>query len=135
MDMGEPEPISDTQYSNFDYNGNGIFNFGGLSLGKGRQSTETISIDSLNLTGCDFMKIDVEGFEYAVVLGAIKTIMKYKPVIFYECNSRIMKPEMCLMAELPYRDAQVYNVQKLLTCIGYNAFTEIGDNIIAEIKD
>ena len=34
--------------------------------------------------GCDFMKIDVEGFEYAVIMGAINTILKYRPVIFYE---------------------------------------------------
>jgi len=32
----------------------------------------------------DFVKIDVEGFEYKVLLGAEKTLKKYKPAIFIE---------------------------------------------------
>ena len=42
-----------------------------------------ITIDSLNLVKCDFVKIDVEGAEWDVLNGAHETINKYKPIIKY----------------------------------------------------
>lgn len=45
-----------------------------------------ITIDSLGLNGCDFIKIDVEGDELEVLRGAISTIRKYKPTMIIECN-------------------------------------------------
>lgn len=45
------------------------------------------SLDSLNLTVApDFIKIDVEGMELAVLKGMQKIIHKYKPNIFIEVN-------------------------------------------------
>ena len=35
----------------------------------------------------DFMKLDVEGYETLVILGAINTIKKFKPIIALECWS------------------------------------------------
>jgi len=46
-----------------------------------------ISIDSLNLKKCDFIKIDVEGMELDVILGAIKTINQSRPYVYFEQNS------------------------------------------------
>ncbi|MCK5536249.1 MAG: FkbM family methyltransferase, partial [Bacteroidales bacterium] len=46
-----------------------------------------ITIDSINLTKCDFIKIDVEGMEEYVIRGSITTIKKFKPIIFFETNS------------------------------------------------
>ena len=46
-----------------------------------------ISIDSLNLDGCDLIQLDVEGYELNALIGAKETVLKYKPVIcveFYE---------------------------------------------------
>jgi FkbM family methyltransferase len=88
-------------------------------------------LDDLNIPIPTSIKIDVEGFEYAVILGAINTITKYKPVIYYEKNSRVMTPAMCVMANLPYRNSDIYNVERLLTCLGYNKFTTYNDNILA----
>lgn len=41
-------------------------------------------MDSFGLTDINFLKIDVEGYELPVVLGAERTIRKYKPVIIIE---------------------------------------------------
>ena len=37
-----------------------------------------------NISKIDFIKCDVEGFEFNVLLGAEKTLLKYKPLIFVE---------------------------------------------------
>jgi FkbM family methyltransferase len=44
----------------------------------------TITLDSLKLKKVDYIKIDVEGFEYSVLRGAMKTITKHKPIIVVE---------------------------------------------------
>lgn len=49
-----------------------------------------ITIDSLHLDSCNYMKIDVEGDELAVLLGAKETIAKYKPVMCIECNEHTL---------------------------------------------
>lgn len=41
-------------------------------------------IDSMGFSGVDFIKIDVEGFERAVIAGAEKTIRRDKPIIVVE---------------------------------------------------
>ena len=50
----------------------------------------TITIDSLELSECNFIKIDVEGDELAVLLGAEQTVRKYKPVMCIECNEHTL---------------------------------------------
>lgn len=108
------------------------FNFGGLGLGIGGEKVKMIKIDDLNLEGCDFIKIDVEGFEYGVLLGALETIKKHKPVIFYEYADKFMTPEMCTIAGIEYKD--IYNPQDLLIQLGYNNFdNSIKGNVIAKI--
>tara|TARA_R110002049_G_scaffold3325_6_gene25641 strand:+ start:587 stop:1243 length:657 start_codon:yes stop_codon:yes gene_type:complete len=51
----------------------------------GELTKETcITIDTLKLDKCDFIKIDVEGGEFKVLEGAEETINKFKPVIILE---------------------------------------------------
>lgn len=45
---------------------------------------EIISLDSLGLDELDFLKLDVEGFEYYALLGGEKTIRGYRPTILVE---------------------------------------------------
>jgi len=49
-----------------------------------KKKTDAITIDSLKLKKCDFMKIDVEKCEWVVLDGAEETITKYRPIIFIE---------------------------------------------------
>lgn len=50
----------------------------------------TITIDSLELGACDFIKLDVEGDELAALLGAKETIARFKPVMCIECNEHTL---------------------------------------------
>ena len=45
---------------------------------------ETRTLDSFDLPKMDFIKIDVEGWEYYMLLGAKETIQKYLPNIYIE---------------------------------------------------
>jgi FkbM family methyltransferase len=54
-------------------------------------SVKSIAIDTLELVGCDFIKIDVEGFELHVLRGAESTINKHNPVMVIEINDHTLK--------------------------------------------
>ena len=72
-------------------------NFGGLSLinyhglpppsydGKS-VIVPLVTIDSLNLSKCNLIKIDVEGMEKDVILGAKETIKKLRPILYVEAD-------------------------------------------------
>lgn len=64
------------------------FNFGALNVENHTigDPVEQIAIDSLNLPRVDFVKIDVEGMESAVIKGAEQTIARARPVIYTENN-------------------------------------------------
>jgi len=47
-------------------------------------SVPTILIDDLNLNACDFIQLDLEGYEYFALEGAKNTIAKFKPVLQIE---------------------------------------------------
>jgi FkbM family methyltransferase len=70
------------------------YNLGGLELGKGGEVVNMITIDSLGLKDIDFIKIDVEGFEPLVLMGAEQTIKRCHPVIMFECNYKRITRDM-----------------------------------------
>ncbi len=49
---------------------------------------DCISIDSLKLSRCDYIKMDVEGNESNAINGARETIKSYKPKMFISCYHR-----------------------------------------------
>lgn len=54
--------------------------------------TPSYRIDDLNLTDCNLIQLDTEGYEYEILWGALKTIEKFSPVISVEdTNSNIEK--------------------------------------------
>lgn len=81
-------------------------NFGGLSLmtsGYG-DAVEVVTIDSLVLPRCDFIKADVEGMERAVIEGATHTIHRFRPLLYLE-NDRAEQsaPLLELLMSMGYR--------------------------------
>ncbi len=63
-----------------------IHNFGSVELGlyAEGENVQVITLDSLNLPRCDFLKIDVEGMETEVLEGAAATIARCQPVLYVE---------------------------------------------------
>lgn len=61
-------------------------NFGGLSIGGGvaGEIVPLMSIDTLDLPHCHFIKVDVEGMETEVLKGALTTIDNYRPLMYVE---------------------------------------------------
>lgn len=61
-------------------------NFGGISM-LGAQNGEPVQVmmlDQVGFGGLSLIKIDVEGMELAVLMGAAKTIETHKPVLYLE---------------------------------------------------
>lgn len=50
------------------------------------ESEQDITIDSLSLDSCDYIKIDLQGKEQVVIQGAKETIEKFKPSIMFKHN-------------------------------------------------
>jgi FkbM family methyltransferase len=50
----------------------------------GAGEIEIITLDSLDLPGCDFLCLDVEGAEPLALHGAAETIRKFRPVVMME---------------------------------------------------
>jgi FkbM family methyltransferase len=70
-------------------------NFGGVELTEAAgEPVDIVSIDGLKLSGCQLMKIDVEGEEQAVIAGAVDTIARFKPVLYVENDRRHKSPEL-----------------------------------------
>ena len=48
-------------------------------------------VRDLEIENVDFIKLDIEGFEYRALLGASITLKKHKPIIYIELNERTQK--------------------------------------------
>jgi FkbM family methyltransferase len=64
-------------------------NFGGMEYDNvaadcAGYPVEVTTLDSFGFPRCDFIKIDVEGMEESVLMGARELIAKYKPVLYVE---------------------------------------------------
>lgn len=67
--------------------GKAFYNHGCYTV-TGDGDMKMITIDSLNLETLDFLKLDLEGFEYFALKGAEETLKRCKPVVLFEENSR-----------------------------------------------
>jgi hypothetical protein len=59
---------------------------GGFYVNEDSGNTPTLRIDDLNLAYCDFIQLDVEGYQLYALMGAINTIKKFRPVISIELD-------------------------------------------------
>jgi FkbM family methyltransferase len=82
------------------------YNFGGVALsqdGEG-EGVDVRTIDSLMLKRCRLIKLDVEGMERAVLLGANATIRQLRPILYVENNpGPTAAPLIAHIASLGYR--------------------------------
>ena len=80
---------------------------------------KTITLDSLQLSALDFLKIDVEGYEVGVLEGAALTIKKYHPKMWIEIN----------VGALSQQGKTAGDIENFLTELNYTytAFPEIGE--------
>lgn len=80
-------------------------NWGGLELGNWEQgeAVEQITVDSLALTACHFIKVDVEGMELSVLKGAAQTIRRFEPHLYVENDRADKSPALiAYLDELGY---------------------------------
>jgi FkbM family methyltransferase len=86
-----------TRIRPLDYSASG--NFGGISVG-GEQGdiVPVVTLDQVGLPKARFIKIDVEGMELDVLLGAKEVLARDRPVLYVE-NDRFEKAE-ALVAQL-----------------------------------
>lgn len=59
-----------------------------------------IPLDSLKLGLCDFLKIDVEGYETRVLQGAENTITRYRPTMLIEINDAALRRQQTSPLEI-----------------------------------
>jgi FkbM family methyltransferase len=71
------------------------------------KTVPTYTIDMFNFQDVDYIKIDVEGFEKKVLIGAAKTLERYNPVIVIEQNHVVLEGD------------ERYSAKAYLESIGY----------------
>ena len=91
-------------------------NYGAIGLGEGGENVNMITIDSLDLKQCDYIKIDVEGAEILVLMGALNTINKFHPMIFFEENGMTVTDAMVKSMNI---DFDCDTPRNFLTQLGY----------------
>jgi len=70
-------------------------NFGATALtDTSGESVIVMTIDSLELSACQLIKIDVEGQEQSVIAGAAATITRFRPALYVENDRRHQSAEL-----------------------------------------
>ena len=80
------------------------------------------TLDSFELPEIDLIKIDVEGYECAVIEGAVNTIMRERPVIILEQVERHAR-----------RYGYLHTAIERLHSLGYELATVLGSDVIMRL--
>jgi FkbM family methyltransferase len=83
-----------------------------------------VKLDSLDLGAVDFIKIDVEGYEKEVMLGAENTIIEYRPGLLVEVNNSQTHVEH-IWNQLAYLNYEIY----WLPVRNYNPYNYFGNTV------
>jgi len=82
-------------------------NYGAVSLcetgNNGDEVIDTVTIDSLELTSLDFIKIDAEHMEEKVLKGMKKTIKKFHPIIVLEIHKEDIRKIFKILQSFDYK--------------------------------
>ena len=123
-------------------------NFGGLALGMHQvgEQVPVVALDNLKLARCDLLKVDVEGMEKAVLLGASATIARCQPLLYVENDRQDKSADLIRTIDgLGYRmfwhipplfspDNFARNSENVFGNIGsFNMFCVHKDNAIAKL--
>lgn len=95
-------------------------NYGGMNLGRGGESVEAVTLDSLNLNNVSFIKIDVQGAEPLMLYGARETIRRNLPVVIYEYtpNEFVVTKDMIETMKIP-KEVLDWNPPDYFKSLGY----------------
>jgi len=93
---------------------------GGFYVNPNYGTTPTLRVDDLALSHCDFIQLDVEGYQLFALMGAKETIKKFKPVISiefdwafrYNVNVSDIKS---FLANLGYEKVDTYTTDHIYT--------------------
>lgn len=83
----------------------------------GKGPIECVTIDSLDLAACSFLKLDVEGYEAQALTGARETIRRHRPWIMVE-----NRPSRWNLLRRPSR------AERILRELGYVLVEKFGDD-------
>lgn len=101
---------------------------GGVALGAGGERVSMLTLDTFvareELQRADLLKIDVEGAEPLVLLGAKETLTKFKPVLLIERND-VRLDEKALEALGVSQEEIDFDYLSFLSDIGYNTVIEL----------
>lgn len=89
-----------------DFDPKRIGNYGNMHSGAGGLLCEQIQLDTFSAPDPDVIKIDVEGAELHVLLGALKRISSKQPLIYYEAQE----------------STHLSQIYRLLTGLGYKLY-------------
>ncbi len=106
-------------------------NFGGLALGSYEQGERVpvVTIDSLELSRCNFIKVDVEGMEQQVLAGGAQTIARLKPILYVENDRQDKSPEL-----VRYIDSLGYDMYwHVPPLFSLNNFFQNPENVFGDI--
>lgn len=78
------------------------------SVGKGKIPLKTL--DSFNFSDVDLIKIDVEGYEQDILLGALETIEKNRPVLVIEQQKHEYQNDMASLPSIRFLENLGYHV-------------------------
>lgn len=124
--VGHTTCLTSMDCDDCDPRNDGMWNHGGVSLGIGGQACVMVPLDSLHLRP-QVIKMDVEGAEALVLMGAQHTIGEHKPVLCIEQNSRTINDNILRASGLQ----KVPSVDGFLRELGYHVIQRIGDDVIA----
>lgn len=84
-------------------------NNGGARIGEPGESVGVVTLDSYNFDRLDFLKADVEGSECEVLVGAARTIMRLRPILYVENDREDRTGELlAIIDHLGYRAFKHY---------------------------
>jgi inositol phosphorylceramide mannosyltransferase catalytic subunit len=112
------------------YGGAELSNLGGVQIGTGQAETKMVRIDDLNLGEVVYAKFDVEGAEPLAFHGALETIYKNCPLIFFENRvDRRLPDEVLDLLDVP-QEIRGFSPTCLLEALSYDIH-QVGQDFLA----